>query len=121
MCAIFFDIASAFDKVWHDGLVFKLLELNFPNHLIRWIKDFLDNRLLAVSIGLFISEKLMIQAGVPQGAVLSPSLFSIFNNDIPVKYSKNKLYSLLFAYDLCALKIFKKLVTPIRKFKLILT
>jgi hypothetical protein len=29
MRAIFFDIASAFDKVWHLGLIYKLIKLNF--------------------------------------------------------------------------------------------
>ena len=33
MCTIFFDIASAFDKVWHEGLVYKLIKLNCPNTL----------------------------------------------------------------------------------------
>ena len=108
MCTIFFDIASAFDKVWHKGLLFKLINLKFPNHLISWIKDFLNDRVFCVRVGNSISVTKNIGAGVPQGAVLSPTLFSIFINDIPIKYSKNKFYSLLFADDLCSFKIFKK-------------
>ena len=39
MCAIFFDIASAFDKVWHEGVIYKLIRLNFPNYIICWVND----------------------------------------------------------------------------------
>ncbi len=108
LCSIFFDIASAFDKVWHNGLICKLIKLKLPNHLVSWIFDFLMNRFFSVIVGDFTTEKLPIKAGVPQGAVLSPTLFSLFINDIPIKYKKNKFYSLLFADDLCALKTFKK-------------
>jgi hypothetical protein len=45
--------------------------------------------------------------GSSAGAVLSPTLFSIFINDIPIKYSKNKLNS-LDADDSCSFKIYKK-------------
>ena len=37
MLTIFFDIASAFDKVWQNGLDYKLIDSKFPNHLISWI------------------------------------------------------------------------------------
>jgi hypothetical protein len=50
----------------------------------------------------------LIENDVPKGAVVSPTLFWIFINDIPVNYSKNKFYSLLFADDLCTFKIYKK-------------
>jgi hypothetical protein len=40
MITIFFDIASAFDKVWHQGLIFKLLKLNFSFHIICWLREF---------------------------------------------------------------------------------
>jgi hypothetical protein len=43
-CVIFFDISKAFDKVWHDGLIFKLRKANFKDFIIKWIQAFLRNR-----------------------------------------------------------------------------
>jgi hypothetical protein len=76
MCAIFFNIASAFDKVWHEGVIYKLIRLNFPNYIICWVNEFLKNRMFAVRINNEITNKIKIEAGVTQGAVLSPTLFS---------------------------------------------
>jgi len=108
MCSIFFDIASAFDKVWHKGLLYKLIKWNFPFYLICWIKEFIDSRYFAVRVNNCLSKKSLVETGVPQGAVLSPTLFSMYINDIPMNFSKNQFYSLLFADDLCAFKIYKK-------------
>ena len=33
-CVIFFDISKAFDKVWIDGLLYKLKGLKFDDHII---------------------------------------------------------------------------------------
>ena len=105
---IFFDIASAFDKVWHNGLLYKLIKLKIPNYIICWLKSFLADRNFEVKINSAISLKYKIRTGVPQGAALSPILFSLFINDIPLMHKKNKEYCLLFADDLLSLNFFKK-------------
>lgn len=108
VCGFFFDIASAFDKVWHNGLIFKMLKMNIPLELVRWISDFLSNRSFMVKVNGSCSAQLPISTGVPQGSVLSPTLFSIFINDIPNCENKNSSDSLLFADDLACFFIFKK-------------
>jgi hypothetical protein len=108
VCAIFFDIQAAFDNVWHKGLLYKMIKMKIPIDLILWLRAFLDNRKFFVNIGNTQSQLYDIKAGVPQGAVLSPLLFSIYINDIPTKYNKNKSYSLLFADDLVSYFIFDK-------------
>ena len=108
VCGIFFDIASAFDKVWHNGIIYKLIKIKIPSYIICWIKNFLENRVFRVKVNNSFSQAYEISAGVPQGAALSPILFSIFINDIPVLHNKNRDYSLLFADDLVFLNFFKK-------------
>jgi hypothetical protein len=71
LCSIFFDIASAFDKVWHNGLIFKLIKLKFSDHLVSWIFDCLMNRFFLVIVGDFTTEKLSIKAQVPQDVILT--------------------------------------------------
>jgi hypothetical protein len=79
-----------------------------PNFIICWLKNFLENRYFEVKIGQSSSQVYEINTGVPQGAALSPILFSIFVNDIPLMFKKNRDYSLLFADDLISLNFFKK-------------
>lgn len=41
VCCILFDIQSAFDKVWHNGLIYKLYKINTPFYMLEWLKNFL--------------------------------------------------------------------------------
>jgi hypothetical protein len=117
--SFFFDISQAFDKIWHDRLLFKLIQAKLPFYLIKWIQFYLQDRVFCVKTGSFTSEFKKIGCGVPQGAVLSPVLFSIYINDIPTIFIKNKSHSLLFADDLVSFFIFKKannINTQIKKY-----
>jgi retron-type reverse transcriptase len=82
MGAIFFDIEKAFDKVWHNGLLFTLNKLQVPDYLGKWIRDYLTGRSFRVRVDGVFSTEQPISAGVPQGSVLGPILFNIFFNSI---------------------------------------
>jgi len=107
VCCLMFDIKKAFDNVWHDGLIAKLIDAKVPDYLTKWIINFLTNRKFFVQIEDTSSEIKNIEAGVPQGAVLSPLLFNIFINDIPTENEKHKSYSSLFADDLNTFFIYR--------------
>lgn len=77
------DLQAAFDSIWHEALLHKMMVLEFPVYLVKIVQSFLTNRLYRVRVGNALSEPRPIVKGVPQGAVLSPTLFNIFVADIP--------------------------------------
>lgn len=77
------DLKAAFDSVWHEALIYKMVSAQIPSYLTKIVKSYLSNRSFTVSVGKAQSEKRFIRVGLPQGGVLPPTLFKIFLNDIP--------------------------------------
>ena len=65
--AAFLDVEKAFDNVWHNGLRYKIYQLDLPTKLCRWLSDFLVGRVIQVKVEGFLSPKVYPKAGVPQG------------------------------------------------------
>ncbi|KAJ3641910.1 hypothetical protein Zmor_028380 [Zophobas morio] len=82
--AVFLDIERAFDKVWHDGLIYKLIKLQMNPKFIILLDSFLHNRSCRVKVQNSHSQPVNIRAGVPQGSALSPILYSIYCSDFPI-------------------------------------
>ena len=87
--AVFLDISKAFDKVWHDGLIFKLKQNGVSGSLLMFFQNYLHNRKQHVVLNGSYSSYSTVESGVLQGSVLGPLLFLIFINDLERNIKSN--------------------------------
>lgn len=75
--AIFLDVEKAFDKVWHEGLLYKI-KLKFPIANYHLIKLYLEKRRFIVKTQDSISDIYTVKAIVPYGSILELTLYILY-------------------------------------------
>ena len=83
------DISKAFDKVWYDGVIFKLEQNDISGDLLNNLIEFLCNRKQRVVLNVQVSAWASVNGGVPQWSIVGPLLFLIYINDLSDNLSSN--------------------------------
>lgn len=113
--ACFIDFKKAFDSIWHDGLLLRLLKYNINGNFYHLIKNLYSKSKCFIKLGSKQTKTFHYSRGVRQGCILSPMLFNLYINELSLQLDQTsrsdpiyltnsrKLTSLLYADDLVLL------------------
>ena len=87
--AIALDLSKAFDTVTLHTLIHKLHSTNIPNTILKFIANYIKGRKQYTLYNNHKSTLRNTKTRVPQGGVLSPTLFNIYTTDLPTPTSPN--------------------------------
>ena len=91
--AVYLDVTKYFDKIWHQGLLFKCEnDFSISGSLLGWLKSYLTDRRHKVRIGNTYSTTLTINAGCPQGSILGPLLALLYLDGLPRQLTNTALF-----------------------------
>ena len=105
-CAVvFLDLSKAFDTVEHEILLDKLYKLGIRGSTHELFQSYLNNRSQIVQINSTQSDVMFNKTGLPQGNILSPTLYNVYSKDIDELALKGYLQT--FADDKASIYISK--------------
>src|SRR5579859_7369154 len=79
---VFMDVAGAFNNVHHERLYHNMWKRRVPSFIVRWVESFLTGRSTILRFHGIDSERIAVNAGVPQGSPISPILYLYYNSDL---------------------------------------
>ena len=82
LVAVFFDLKKAYDTTWKHGIQQDLHDMGLRGNLPIFIGNFLTDKTFQIHLGTILSDVFHQEEGVPQGAILSTTLFNVKINDI---------------------------------------
>ena len=78
------DVSKAFDKIWLEGLKYKITkQQQLPQLIKKVLSSYVTNRTAQIRINTHLGNLFQLESGVPQGGILSPTLFIFYTSDIP--------------------------------------
>ena len=80
--AVFMDIAGAFNNVHHNRLIHNMKQRRIPLKIVSFVQGFLSERTTQLRFNGATSAEINIEAGIPQGSPLSPTLFMIYDAEL---------------------------------------
>lgn len=97
---IFLDLEKAYERVWRYRILKQLLDWGVEGNIIHFIWNFLNEREFKVIIGNTQSENFVQENGVPQGSILSVTLFLVAIDSIKNIFHGSPVQFMLYADDL---------------------
>ena len=82
LVSVFFDLEKAYDTTWKYGIMKDVHDIGLKGRLPLFLQNFLTDREFKVKVGSTLSELHNQEQGVPQGSILSVTLFSLKINNI---------------------------------------
>ena len=81
---IYIDFMQAFDKLWHQGLIWKLRNLDCPSSYLIWPANYFSNRTMKIDYNGLKSTPVNVERGAPQESCLGPVMYVICHYDLPL-------------------------------------
>ena len=84
------DVQKAFDKVWTQGLKYKIITIpDLPLIIQKILCSYVTKRTVQIRIENFKGDKITLESSVPQGGILLPTLYILYTRDIPPPAGEN--------------------------------
>ena len=92
------DVSKTFDKVWTDGLKYKVIIIkDLPSIIKKALCSYVVGRTAQIKVGETIRPKFQLESAVPQGEILSPTMYILYTRDMPPLGTD--CYDIIFADD----------------------